>query len=254
VGEYSPGYIYGTVKTHKPNISQIPTPIHEVGKQLNRIITPYLPAKYQINSTDEFLQILKASKPTGMMASLDAESLFTNVPLMRTIDIICEAVYSHPTELPPSIDQPVMKKLLAACTTGSPFVAPSGTMYTQVDGVSMGSSLGVTFANFYMCHIENTVLACSNLKPSLYCRYVDDCYVIVRDEDHLRQLKDAFEEASVLKFTYETAVRKKIHFLDVEVDGNGNSYVTSTYRKPTSTGTYLNPDSECPDRYVTGTV
>ena len=99
---------------------------------------------------------------------------------------------------------------------------------SRLDCVSMGSSLGVTFANFCMCLIENTVLVCSNLKPSLYCRYVDDCYVIVRDEDHLRQLKDAFEEASVLKFTYETAVRKKIHFLDVGVDGNGYSYVKST--------------------------
>ncbi|KAF2343262.1 hypothetical protein FHG87_025982, partial [Trinorchestia longiramus] len=63
IGEYNPGYIYGTVKLHKtghslrPTISQIPTPTYEVAKQLNRVISPYLPAKYQINSTDEFLQI-----------------------------------------------------------------------------------------------------------------------------------------------------------------------------------------------------
>ncbi|KAF2348059.1 hypothetical protein FHG87_021185, partial [Trinorchestia longiramus] len=69
IGQYNPSYIYGTVKLHKtghplrPIISQIPTPTYEVAKQLNRIISPYLPAKYQINSTDEFLQIIRATRP-----------------------------------------------------------------------------------------------------------------------------------------------------------------------------------------------
>ena len=45
-GEYRPGYIYGTVKTHKPNnplrpiISQIPTPVYETAKTLNSLISP----------------------------------------------------------------------------------------------------------------------------------------------------------------------------------------------------------------------
>ena len=53
-GEYAPGYIYGTVKIHKENnqlrpiISQIPTPTYDIVKQLNAMITPYLPSKYII--------------------------------------------------------------------------------------------------------------------------------------------------------------------------------------------------------------
>ena len=41
IGEYKPGYIYGTVKTHKngnplrPIVSQIPTPTYETSKKLN---------------------------------------------------------------------------------------------------------------------------------------------------------------------------------------------------------------------------
>ncbi|KAF2351900.1 hypothetical protein FHG87_017344, partial [Trinorchestia longiramus] len=124
-------------------ISQIPTPTYEVAKQLNRIISPYLPAKYQINSTDEFLQIIRVTRPQGIIASLDVESLFTNVPVLPTIDIICETVYKDPTAAPP-VDANLLKKLLIACTTECPFFHIDGTLYLQTDGVSMGSPLGVT--------------------------------------------------------------------------------------------------------------
>ena len=99
VGEYQPGYLYGTVKTHKQNnplrpiISQIPTPVYSTSKMLNKLISPYLPARFQNNSTDNFIDILKTLQPTGSMASLDVESLFTNVPVRDTIDI-CRCVYT----------------------------------------------------------------------------------------------------------------------------------------------------------------
>ena len=66
IGEFSPGYIYGTVKIHKddnplrPIISQIPTPIYDIAKQLNHILTPYILSNY-INSTDDFLQIFRVT-------------------------------------------------------------------------------------------------------------------------------------------------------------------------------------------------
>ena len=49
-GDFEPGYIYGNVKTHKPGnplrpiISQIPTPTYQLAKQLNRLLTPYIPS------------------------------------------------------------------------------------------------------------------------------------------------------------------------------------------------------------------
>ncbi|KAF2346759.1 Reverse transcriptase domain, partial [Trinorchestia longiramus] len=125
------------------------TPTYEVAKQLNRVISPYLPAKYQINSTDELLQIIRATRPQGIITSLDVESLFTNVPVLPTIDIICETVYKDPTAAPP-IEANLLKKLLIVCTTECPFFHVDGTMYLQTDGVSMGSPLGVTRVNFYM--------------------------------------------------------------------------------------------------------
>ena len=111
VGEYSPGYTYSTIKIHKegnplrPIISQVATPVYETAKQLDKIISLYLLAKYQINSTDEFLHLLRAPKLRVLIGSIDSESLFSNVPLHRTLDIICNAVYNHSRIPPPSSNE-----------------------------------------------------------------------------------------------------------------------------------------------------
>ena len=197
IGEYSPGYIYGTVKTHKlgnpsrPIISQIPTPTHNIAKQLNNLINPYLPGKYIINSTDEFLTILRSTIPDGIIASLDVESLFTNVPVLDTIDIICQAVYHHEKLPPLPFEKNILKKLLVSCTTKAPFKHIDESLFLQIDGVAMGSALGVTCANFYMGHIENKVLSDIPIKPKKYYRYVDDCYIVVEDIRQLYTMPDS---------------------------------------------------------------
>ena len=80
----------------------------------------------------------------------DVDSLFTNVPVTETIDIIRHNVYQHQTLPPPTFPMNLLKKLLLACTTKSPFLHVDNSLYLQAGGVSMGSPLGVTLANFYM--------------------------------------------------------------------------------------------------------
>ena len=102
-GHVSPGYLYGNCKIHKneqnpllrPVISTIPTPGYEVSKVLNSIITPYMPKSHCVNSTKEFLEILKTQTPDNLIASLDVESLFTNVPVQEIIDLIIQYVYMN---------------------------------------------------------------------------------------------------------------------------------------------------------------
>ena len=73
------------------------------------MITPYLPSKYISKSTDDFLQIDRTIQPTGTLASLDVESLFTNVPVQDTINIIANNVYHHPDISPPDFDVTISK-------------------------------------------------------------------------------------------------------------------------------------------------
>ena len=73
----------------RPIISQIPTPIYELTKTINQLISPYLPNKYNIKSTHELIQVLHTIKPNnGILASPGVENLFTNVPINETVDII----------------------------------------------------------------------------------------------------------------------------------------------------------------------
>jgi hypothetical protein len=113
VGHFEPGYIYANPKIHKrlidppfrPIISQIGTVTYEISKHLNDIIKKYIPKKYQAESTYEFLSMLKQCNVPGMLASLDVENLFTNVPVAKTIDIIIDNVFHSEHISPPKIQR-----------------------------------------------------------------------------------------------------------------------------------------------------
>ena len=260
VGEYAPGYAYGNVKTHKPSnplrpiISQIPTPTYRLAKRLNELLQPFIPAGYNLRSVDEFMDILRTRQPSGILASIDVESLFTNVPVEATIQIILNSVYSNENVAPLQLSRGILEQLLRACTTESPFRGPDGQLYRQKEGVAMGSPLGPLFANFYMSEIEKKVLADPNIAPHIYCRYVDDVFVDVRNIDHLHRLVEVMQDNSILRFTYEISVHNKIPFLDVLVHNKDGDFDTTVYRKNTDAGTCLNAKSECPNRYKTSVI
>ena len=260
IGDYQPGYIYGNVKTHKTNnplrpiISQIPSPTYNLAKTLNKIISPYIPNEFSLKSTNDFIDLLHVSECSGIIASLDVESLFTNVPIDDTIDIILQHAYNHQSLPPPKIPPLILRQLLELCTKESPFKCPEGQLYLQTDGVAMGSPLGSTFANFYMGDLEKRMLKDFPDRPSLYARYVDDIFVQVKDERQLKSLINLFQNNSVLKFTYELNVNNKLPFLDVLVDTNNDKFYTTLYRKPTDNGNCLNAKSECVEKYKSSVI
>ena len=77
----------------------------------------------------------------------------------------------------------------------------------------MGSPLGPLFTNLYMAHVENQVLSDPSVALSTYVRYVDDCFVDIRDVDHLLKLVREFESKSALKLTYELSRDGVLPFL-----------------------------------------
>ena len=259
LGDFSAGYIYGTVKTHKdgnplrPIISQILTPTYQLAKRLNNIVAPYMPNQYCLKSTNDFIDIIHSNHNiqfnNSVLASLDVESLFTNVPIDTTIDIIIKYTYNHHAIQPPKIPQNILRQMLQICTKQSPFISPTGEYFLQIEGVAMGSPLGPTFANFYMGHIENEIFNNYDIKPPIYQRYVDDIFLVANSVEEINNLKQKFEENSVLKFTVELSTNNRIPFLDVSVKNHGNRLITTVHRKATNIGTCLNGNSECSELY-----
>lgn len=181
---------------------------------------------------------------------IDAENLFTNVPIDETIEIIIKCVYENPNLKAPNIPKELLKSLLITCTKEAPFRHIDGSLYRQIDGVAMGSPLGPAFANFYMANLENNILDNGNhsLKPLLYRRYIDDILVIVNSEKDVLDLKRSLQEESVLKFTHELGYNK-IAFLDVSLEIKNGEILTEVYTKSTNQGDCLNYMSECPQKY-----
>ena len=190
-----------------------------------------------------------------MLASLDVSSLFTNVPLERTIAILARYAYHHETLAPPDIPEHIMCAMLRLCTTKAPFRCPQGKLFYQKDGVAMGSPLGVLFAQAFMADMEEHVLADDNVRPSMYYRYVDDIIVDVAGDAALDVLKARLEEVSGLAFTVERSIDGKISFLDVGLDTSDSSrFMTKVHRKPTDAGKCLHGESACPDRYKVSVI
>ena len=260
VGDYQPGYMYGNVKIHKPHnplrpiISQVTTSTYNLAKTINKILTPYIPSKYMLKSTNDLIDILQTTHCEGITASLDVESLFTNVPIDPTIEIILELAYNHPNLPPPQIPKTLLKQFLALCTKELPFRAPDGKLYRQVEGVAMGSPLGPLFANFYMSYLENSVLSNTDNKPTIYARYVDDIFLQIQSIEELQNLKAKFENNSVLKFTFELNENNKLPFLDTLIDTSDNTFHTKVYHKPTDSGHCLNAESECCEKYKNSVI
>jgi len=259
-GEYKPGYIYGNVKTHKENnplrpiISQIPTVTYPIAKFLKTVLTPYTPNDYTIKSSFELLDILKNNEPDKFIGSLDVESLFTNVPVKDTINIILNTVYNSNMN-PLNIPKNILKSLLEICTTEAPFLSPDGKLYKQIDGVAMGSPLGVLFSNFYMGYVENSIFnTFPELKPKIYMRYVDDIFISYNEENKKEQLIEQFHLNSKLNFTFENESNKKLPFLDILVEHTDTQFITSVYIKKTNSGFCLNGLSECSHAYKLSTI
>ena len=60
-----------------------------------------------------------------------------------------------------------------------------GVIYEQIDGVSMGASLGPVLANIIMTEMERCVVdkLIESGKIKFYARYVDDTLLLVKPED-----------------------------------------------------------------------
>ena len=87
------------------------------------------------------------------MASLDNDSLFTNIPLDETINIYVDNLCND-SKNPPNISKHDFYNLLNIATKES-FFRFNNKYYKQVDGVAMGSQLGPALASIFMCSFES---------------------------------------------------------------------------------------------------
>ena len=146
------------------------------------------------------------------MASFDVTSLFTNIPVDETIEIISNHIFAN-CKYFEGFNRPQFIQLLSLSVKNCHFTF-NGWIYQHIDGVAMGSPLGPLFANIFMSfHKKSWFYNCpSLLKPLLYRRYVDDCFLLFRSLDHV-PLSSTILIADTLTFLLHPNWKKTASFL-----------------------------------------
>ena len=126
------------------------------------------------------------------------------MPLTETLNLCVQNLYRNQTHVN-NLTKSSFYKLLTITMFESFFIF-DGKFYEQCDGVAMGSPLGPTLANVFMCHFENIWLEnCpSHFKPIVYRHFVDDTFLLFRSEDHVEKFRNYLnKQPKNIKFTSE---------------------------------------------------
>ena len=264
-----PGLFYGTAKMHKlpedsknvdnlpvrPIVSSIGTATYETSKYLANLLAPLAKSKYTVDSSKEFISRIrdKTINEEFELVSFDVISLFTNVPLDYTINVILDKVYDQ-NRIKTKLKREEMRALLNICTKEMHF-SLNNKIYKQTDGVCMGNPLGPVIANIFMVELESKIVpTISDIMPE-WIRYVDDTLTFVKRGELNKVLTELNNFHEDIKFTHETENKKSISFLDVKLTRVDNGTLrTCVYRKETSSNIYIGWNSFAPRTWKIGTL
>ena len=173
----TPGILYGNPEVHKTVVNNTPTfrpilsatdaPTYLLAKYLNPILWTLTANEFTVKNYFNFTEEIVNYNRKLYMASLDVESLFTNIPIKNCVnDLFSYNFYSD------KLAKKDLHDLLKPATTESSFLFDN-KLFKQIDGVAMSSPFGPTLANVFLCHYENIWLneCTSQFKPVVYRRY-----------------------------------------------------------------------------------
>ena len=247
---------HGLPKIHKP-FDDIPkfrpiidttgTTHYGIGKYLSQLLHSLTIHEHTIKDTFDAktrIETIDQSyfKQGYKYVSFDVESLFTNVPLENTLQVIERRIFDE-KELSTTLKRSTLRKLIRD-TCKKTIFSCNNIYYEQIDGVSMGGSLGPVLANIILTEFEQIIInpLISSGIIKFCCRYVDDTLLLIKHDD-IDMLLDKFHSFdNNIRFTYDKFSDEPPHFLDLNLDDNK----FSLYRKRTFTGQYTHFDSFVP--------
>ena len=148
--------------------------------------------EFSVKNTSCFAKEIVEQDSSLAMGSLDNDSLFTIIPLDEAINFFTNTVHSE-QDVIQGINKEEFRNLLLLATKEF-YLIFNEVVYKQHDGVAMGSSLGPTLANAFLCFYEKKWLEkCPpEFEPVFYRRYVDDIFVLLKSTDHLVKFRNYF--------------------------------------------------------------
>ena len=135
-----------------PPLRSIASPIncynHNLASYLCKLLTPFIPSGHCTKDSFSFIKdIQEVSTQYLFMVSNDVCSLFTNIPLGKTIDIAVKLISKNKNDV--KFLRNELTKLFCFPTSQMHFYF-DGKIFNQVDGVAMGFPLGPALAILFM--------------------------------------------------------------------------------------------------------
>ena len=159
-------------------------------------------------------------------------------------------------ELPDGFPSKMILQLLDIVMSNNVF-SFGDTHWLQKEGIAMGTSVAVMFANIYCAYRERTVILPKFRNNIVYYkRYVDDVFSLWRDTpDYTWEDLRATLPQGILKWTVERP-STTVDFLDVTININKKTgkIVTKSYQKPMNLHLYLPSASAHPPGSYKGLI
>ena len=176
------GKFYGTGKVHKllvngginklpirPTVSNLNIATYNLAKYLSKLSLLRQP-RNTVKNTKEFIELTQQKLPKEhKKVSFDVKSLFTNVPLDRTIDIVLERICER------------------------------NEIVTSITENAMGSPLGPVLQDIFIIELENSLLPNLVKYITFWKRYVDDTirFVKIGTTEFVISVLNSFEKYSI---------------------------------------------------------
>ena len=155
------GVLYGLGKVHKaivgvcpsfrPILSAIGTPTYMF---LVTILSCLTTNEFTVKDSFSFAKEIVEQDTSFYMGSLDVDSPFTNISLEETINICTESIYNQNDSVE-GLNKSEFKELLSLATKVSYFIF-NEFLYKQIDVLAMGSPLGPTLTNAFLCFYDKS--------------------------------------------------------------------------------------------------
>nr|VZI49923.1 unnamed protein product [Spirometra erinaceieuropaei] len=237
---------YGLTKVHKegaplrPIVSLKGTPTYGLAKWLfQRLNFLTSDSSTTFSSSTQFLEKLKGVSllSSDIMVSFDMTSLFTSIPqdlAVETIELLLREKYD---ETENRLGHAQIIQVLRFCL--KTYFTFDGTIYEQVKGTPMGSSILGLIAEVVPQRLESLVFR--HHRPKFLARYVDDTFVVI-ERDQVPTFKEHLNAVFPgIQFTMEEEENNQLAFLNVLVCRKDcGELKTKVFRKATNTTQILN--------------
>ncbi|KER24256.1 hypothetical protein T265_08048 [Opisthorchis viverrini] len=136
-----------------------------------------------ITSLEGFAAFCDEIEPDEVLVSFDVNSMYTNVPKADAVEVarrllLADTTLQERTQV--SVDK--IAEGIKACPNLSHFVFDS-IIYSQEQGLAMGSPIPPILANMYMEDFEQKASNGFVCPPRVFWRYVDDTFVVIKRDE-----------------------------------------------------------------------